>query len=209
MVTQVQDEIVYAVIENHSDKVYELQPDQEIGHALPLKAMKIGKQMIYKMPESDEGMYFFHDDNLKEHILLGNVESVLPLPHGYEEAEKVKEIDIDNISAEGLTKGEVQKLKKILKCFEGVFSTGPGDFGKTPLMSFHIETGDAEPYAARYYPIPLGYRAEVKKQLKEMKKNEIIEDANSLWSSNLVIVKKLNGKLHICANLKGVNAVTL
>ncbi len=49
----------------------------------------------------------------------------------------------------------------------------------------------------------------MKKQLKEMKKNGIVEDANSPWSSNLVIVKKPNGKLRICANLKGVNAVML
>ncbi len=82
-------------------------------------------------------MHFLHDDVLREHILLGNVDSVLPLPHGYEEPDKdVKEIDIENIRTDGLNENEVIKLKQILKQFEGVFSTGPGDFGKTPLMSF-------------------------------------------------------------------------
>ncbi len=209
MVTQAKDDTVYAIIENHSDEVLELKYDQEVGYALPLRTMKIGKHLIYEMPESDEGMYFLHSNTLKEHILLGNVDSVLPIPHGYDKPEKPKTIDIDAITADRLTEEQLRKLKQILKHFEGVFSTGPGDFGKTPLMSFRIETGDAKPYAARYYPIPLGYRAEVKEELKNMRKNGIVEDANSPWSSNLVIVKKPNGKLRICANLKGVNAITL
>ena len=75
-------------------------------------------------------------------------------------------------------------------------------------MSFTIETGDAEPYAARYYPIPAAYKTVVNQQVQQMQQNGIVEDANSPWSSNLVIVKKLNGKLRICANLKGVNALT-
>ncbi len=162
-------------------------------------------------------LHFLHNDELREHVLLGNVESVLPIPHGYdappEKEEKEPEIDIENVKADGLSEAEQDKLKQILHRFKGVFSTGPGDFGKTPLMSFHIKTGDAEPYAARYYPIPIGYQDEVKQQFKEMKKNGIVEDANSPWSSNLVIVKKPNGKLRICVKLcicvKGVNALTL
>ncbi len=209
LVTQAKDDTVYAIIENQSDEFLELHANQEIGQALPLRTMKIGKQLVYETPESDEGMYFLHNDTLKEHILLGNVDSVLPTPRGYEESRQPRTIDIKAIKADGLTEEQVQKLKQILKRFEGVFSTGPGDFGKTPLMSFRIETGDAKPYAARYYPIPLGYRAEVKEEFKNMKKNGIVEDANSPWSSNLVIVKKRNGKLRICANLKGVNALTL
>ncbi len=196
LVTEVIDETIYAVIENHSDEVYQLYPGKEIGEILPLQETFIGKQRVYETPESSEGMHFLHDDVLREHILLGNDDSVLPIPHGYEEPDKdTKEIDIENIKTDGLDENEVIKLKQILKRFEGVFSTGPGDFGKTPLMSFRIETGDAEPYAARYYPIPIGYRDVVKKQLKEMKKNGIVEDANSPWSSNLVILKKPNGKL--------------
>ncbi len=187
----------------------ELKPNQEVGYALPLRTTKIGKQLIYETPESDEGMYFLHNDALKEHILLGNVDAVLLTPHGYEEPEKTKAINIDAIKADGLNEEQIGKLKQILKRFEGVLSTGPGDFGKTPVMSFRIEMGDAKPYAARYYPIPLGYRAEVKEELKNMKKNGIVEYANSLWSSNLVIIKKPNGKLRICANLKGINALTI
>ncbi len=99
-------------------------------------------------------------------------------------------------------------MLSILERFRGVFSTGSGDYGKTPLMSFTIETGDAEPYAARYYPIPAAYKTVVNQQVQQMQQNGIVEDANSPWSSNLVIVKKLNGKLRICANLKGVNALT-
>ncbi len=210
LVTQVEDEAIYAILENHSDEVYQLHPGREIGEILPLQETFITEHKVYKTPESSEGMHFLHDDALREHVLLGDVESVLPMPHGYEEPEqKTPEIDIENIKADGLNEVEVQKLKQILKQFEGVFSTGPGDFGKTPLMSFCIETGDAEPYAARYYPIPIRYHDKVKKQLKEMKKNGIIEDANSPWSSNLVIVKKPHGKLQICANLKGVNTLPL
>ncbi len=158
LVTEVVDETIYAVLENHSDEVYQLYPGKEVREILSLQETFIGKQRVYETPESSEGMHFLHDDVLREHILLGNVDTVLPMPHGYEEPDKnIQEIDIENIKTDGLDENEVIKLKQILKRFEDVFSTGPGDFGKTPLMSFRIETGDAKPYAARYYPIPIGY----------------------------------------------------
>ena len=98
LVTEVNDESIYAVIENHSDDVYQLHPEQEIGKILPLQETYIGKQRVYETPDSNEGMHFLHDDILKEHILLGNEDSVLPIPHGYEEPDKdVKEIDFENI----------------------------------------------------------------------------------------------------------------
>ncbi len=67
-------------------------------------------------------------------------------------------------------------------------------------MCFTIKTGDAPPCTARYYPIPAAYKSGVNQQMKQIQKDGVIEDANSPWSSNLVIVEKPNGKLRICAN---------
>ena len=94
--------------------------------------------------------------------------------------EKGTIIDIDSVELHGLTPEQEAKLKTILHKYKGVFSTGPGDFGCTPEMSFRIDTGDHEPVAARYHPIPIGYQEGVRELLDGMMNNGVLEHWQSL-----------------------------
>ena len=204
------DGTIHVIAENRTDAILVVNEGEEVGEAIPLrKTLVEGRGAFEPVPEP-EVIGFLHDKKLRDDVLLGMTDGVLPLPTGYDEDEvrPRTKINVGVFKTPGLNEEQRQKLLGILERFRGVFSTGSGDYGKTPLMSFTIKTGNAEPYAARYYPIPAAYKAVVSQQVKQMQRDGIVEDANSPWSSNLVIVKKPNGKLRICANLKGVNALT-
>ncbi len=211
MVSQIaNDGTIHVIAENRTDAILRVSEGENVGEATPLRKTMIEGYCAYEPVPEPEVIGFLHDRKLRDDILIGTTDGVLPLPAGYDEdeARPRAKIDVETVNTPGLDKEQRQRLLRILERFRGVFSTGSGDYGKTPLMSFTIETGDAEPYAARYYPIPAAYKTVVNQQVKQMQQDGIVEDANSPWSSNLVIVKKPNGKLRICANLKGVNALT-
>ncbi len=205
------DDTINVIIENETDDVLVVDEDDEIGEILPLRQAVIEGKKVYEPISDPDVVNFLHDRKLRDDVLMGTEKGVLlPIPSGYdqEEPREQRRIDLTTVRTPGLDLAQRVRLIQILERFRGVFSTGSGDYGKTPLMSFTIETGDAPPYAAHYYPIPVAYKSKVNQQMKQMQTDGVIEDANSPWSSNLVIVKKPNGKLQICANLKGVNALT-
>ncbi len=204
------DDTVNVIIENETDDTLVVDKNDEIGEILPLRQTAIEGKKAYEPTSDPDVVHFLHDRELRNDVLMGTETGVLPIPSGYdqEEPRERRRIDLTTVQTPGLDLVQRVHLIQILERFRGVFSTGSGDYGKTPLMSFTIETGDAPPYAARYYPIPAAYKSKINQQMKQMQADGVIEDANSLWSSNLVIVKKPNGKPRICANLKGVNALT-
>ena len=162
----------------------------------------------YEEMRSDGTIHYLHEHDTKEKILHGDPDGFNPIPPGYDEKTPGETINIKKAKAEGLTVNEHERLQRILRRFKGVLSTGPDDYGKTPLMAFAIETGDNKPVAARYRPIPASFEKEVRQAIKDMKENDVIEESDSAWNSTLVLVRKPNGKLRICVNLKGVNEVT-
>ena len=200
--------ITYCHIVNSSCGPIEIPAGTDVGDVVPVQSRGIH----YYEYVQENNVYFLHDREAIESILTGNDERVLPDPPGYElktmPVEKGTIIDIDSVELHGLTPEQEKRLKTILHKYKGVFSTGPGDFGCTPEMSFRIDTGDHEPVAARYHPIPVGYQEGVRELLDGMMNNGMLEHCDSPWNNNLVIVPKPDGSLRICANLKGVNKVT-
>ncbi len=76
----------------------------------------------------------------------------------------------------------------------GVFSLDSA-FGKTSLIEHHIETGTHNPVNMRYRPINPALESNLKEQLEEWLKHDVIEESNSPWSFALVAVKKKNVKI--------------
>jgi hypothetical protein len=179
-----------------------------IGAATPT-ARTNNPETPYEEFRREGSIYYLHEDDTKADILGGNEKGFQPIPPGYEHSDKkTQPLKLDEVKTQGILDHDRQRLIKILKRYSGVFSQGTDDYGCTPLMNFSIETEGQEPVAARYRPIPAAYEAEVKKTVDSMLENGVIEEADSPWNSTLVLVRKPDGKLRICVNLKGVNAVT-
>jgi hypothetical protein len=89
---------------------------------------------------------------------------------------------------------------------KNIFSLNEFDTGITTWVTHRIDTGNAEPVFERYRPTPYKYQEEVQKHLDALLDNGVIEPAGkSPWASNLVYVRKANGKLRICSDLRRVN----
>ena len=89
------------------------------------------------------------------------------------------------------------RLLELLKEFEGVFSSRPGNTDRVVLM---IDTGESPPIRQVPYSVPLGIRDQVKSELDELVECETIEINVSPWASPLVPVTKSDGGVRLCVN---------
>ena len=83
------------------------------------------------------------------------------------------------------------------------------ELGKTDLVKHHIELKDYTPIKDRYRRIPPHQYEEVRKHLKEMLDIGAIRRSNSPWASPVVLVRKKDGSLRFCIDLRKLNARTV
>jgi hypothetical protein len=207
------DNKITCLIANTSSEPLTLTRGLTVGQATPVHQTVDDGEAQFEEMHYDEAkhVYYLHEASTRDEILHGNPDGFNPIPPGYEAIDPAlmgKPVNIEEADAQGLDSTQRLELFRILNHYKGVMSTGPADYGRTPLMSFEIKTEGHEPVAARYRPIPAAYEKEVKATIKTMLDTDVIEEADSPWNSTLVLVRKPNGKLRICVNLKGVNAVT-
>ena len=94
------------------------------------------------------------------------------------------------------------ELHELLKEYSFLFAMGSMDLGKTDLIQHHIELTDYMPIKDRYCRIPPHQYGEVCKHLREMLKIGAIRKSNSPWASPVVLVRKKDGSLQFCIDLR-------
>ena len=83
------------------------------------------------------------------------------------------------------------------------------DLGKTDLVKHHIELTNYTPNKDRNRRILPQHDEEVRKHLKEMLDIGAIRCFNSLWASPVVLVRKKDGSLRFCIDLRKLNVRTV
>ena len=83
------------------------------------------------------------------------------------------------------------------------------DLGKMDLVKHHIELTNYTPIKDQYMQIPPQQYEEVQKHLKQMLDIGAIRCSNSPWSSPVVLVRKKDGSLRFCIDLRKLNAQTV
>ena len=81
--------------------------------------------------------------------------------------------------------------------------------GHTSLVKHKIKLDNYTPFKERYRHIPPTLFNEVKTHLKEMIQVGSTRCSNSLWASAVVLVRKKDGSLHFCIDLRRFNAHTI
>ena len=107
------------------------------------------------------------------------------------------------------TPEQQQKAKDVIKEYSFLFAMGTLDLGKTNLVKHKIELTDYTPIKDRYRRIPPHQYEEVRKHLKEMLDVGAIRRSNSPWASPVVLVRKKDGSLRFCIDLRKLNARTI
>ena len=93
--------------------------------------------------------------------------------------------------------------------YSDVFTLNPLELGRTSLVKHTIKVVDPKPFKERYQRIPPHQYEEVHKHLKEMEAVGAICRSNSPWANPVVLVKRKDGSLRFCIDLRKLNARTI
>ena len=97
------------------------------------------------------------------------------------------------------------EAKEMLKRNAKVFSKDDMDMGRTNLVKHYIKLTDPVPFKEAYRRIPPQMYDEVKTHLQEMLDLGAIRPSNSPWASAIVLVRKKDGRLRFCIDLRKLN----
>ncbi|MEZ4977668.1 MAG: reverse transcriptase family protein, partial [Chitinophagales bacterium] len=112
-----------------------------------------------------------------------------------------------NKSCAHLTQEQKQELISVLIKHKHVFNNNPGSC-RSGMHSIEVEKDVGIP-RRKLYPIPLVYRDEVDKQIKNMLENDLIEPSVSKYAHPVVCVKKKDGSLRLAIDYRAVNSITV
>ena len=115
---------------------------------------------------------------------------------------------IPEVHSPDLELDQQKQINDLLKANADVFAKNEFDIGKSTILKAHIETGKSRPIKKKPYRTPFAYRNEVRRQVEEMLKTNIISPCNSKWSAPILCVKKKSGEVRICCDYRELNKVT-
>ena len=90
----------------------------------------------------------------------------------------------------------------------GLFALTDMDLGRTDKVKHSIKLDDYTPFKERYRHIPPHQYEEVK-HLKEILEIGAISESKSPWASAVVLVRKKDGPLIFCIDLRKLNSRTV
>ena len=99
-----------------------------------------------------------------------------------------------------------QQAKALFIKYQDTFSKTDMDLGRAANVKHHIILTDPIPVKERYRRIPPQLYEEVRNHLQEMLKLAAIRKFCSPWASAIVLVRKKNGKLRFCIDLRKLNS---
>ena len=107
------------------------------------------------------------------------------------------------------TEEQRSKVRIVIEKYSFLFAMNSLDLGRTDLVKHHIQLNNYTPIKDRYRRIPPHQYEEVRKHLKEMLDIGAIRRSNSPWASPVVLVRKKDGSLRFCIDLRKLNARTV
>lgn len=103
------------------------------------------------------------------------------------------------------TENECLKFKAMLRKFKHCFSQSETDMGCAKDVRHHIPTVDDVPVQLPFRRIPPHHLKEVKEHLQSLMRQGIIRESSSNYSSPIVLVRRKDGRLRICTDLRSLN----
>ena len=100
-------------------------------------------------------------------------------------------------------------MNKLLIEFQDIFALSDLELGRTNLVKHHIPVTNLVPFKDRHTRIPPSQFEPLRKLLRNMEEVGTIRKSNSPWSSSIVLVKKKDGNLRFCIDLRKLNARTV
>jgi len=107
-----------------------------------------------------------------------------------------------------LNEEQRETVATLLHKYEDVFSKGEFDVGCTRLIEHHIDTGQHRPVRQALRRHPVAYLDSIDEYVEQLRKQDMIEPSAGPWCSNIVVVRRKDGRLRLCIDYRGLNART-
>ena len=103
---------------------------------------------------------------------------------------------------------EREQALDLLMAYNDLFSTG-SEYGRTDLVEHEINTTEQAPIRCKSRPINPALEPQLRAQIDQWMKEDVIEPSSSPWSFPLLAVPKKNGKLRWVTDFRRLNEVTI
>ena len=100
-------------------------------------------------------------------------------------------------------------MNATIEHYHHIFAVEDLELGRTNLVKHEIKLTNYVPFKERYRRIPPHQYEEVQKHLDEMLRMGAIRKSNSPWASAVVLVRKKDGALRFCIDLRKLNERTV
>jgi len=120
------------------------------------------------------------------------------------EVDTVSEV-LQSLSDE-LTDEQWDTVADLLHRYEDMFSKGELDVGCTRVIEHRIDTGQRRPVRQALRRHPVAYLNAINEYVENLCEQDMIEPSGGPWCSNIVVVKKKDGRLRLCVNYRALNA---
>ena len=104
---------------------------------------------------------------------------------------------------------EQAEVHELMIEFQQLFALSDLELGCTSLVKHRINVNNPVPFKERYPRIPPQVFDEVRNHLQEMLKVGAIRKSVSPWASPVVLVRKKDGSLRFCIDLRKLNSRTI
>ena len=147
----------------------------------------------------------------KEKATTSNSNSTDTLPEKCKLTQEETDLLMSKIDLSGTKdwKPEEQEARNLILEYGSLFALKDMNLGRTDKVKHGIKLDDYTPFKERYRHILPHQYEEVKQHLKEMLEIGAISESKSPWASAVVLVRKKNGSLRFCIDLRKLNARTI
>ena len=177
--------------------------------------MKLKKGMNVAHVEASQIVSLFKEPLGKEDVceeVTGNINREsqfenLTKEKGKRMSKILEKIDLTGI--ESWMEQQQYSVKKLLEEYQHLFALNLKELGRTSLVQHEIKLSNNIPFKERYRRIPPHQYEEVRKHLQEMLAIGAIHRSTSPWASPVVLVRKKDGSLWFCIDLRKLNNQTI
>ena len=114
-----------------------------------------------------------------------------------------------NIGDAPLTREQQARLIDVIYDHMEVFSLFDRDLGFCDVLKHSIPTTTDKPVYLPHRQIPVQLQSEVRKCLDNWLKQGIIHPSKSPYASQVVIIRKKTGEIHLCVDFRKLNAISI